>query len=193
MSAGSVPPQETIDQFVGNAHGNFGAVKELLAKYPSMINANASWTETAIQAAAQTSQVEIANYLLAQGADYDICTASMLGSRTCVDEFLIENPGLISAKGAHGIPLLYFPVIRGNAELADYLLQRGADPNASSPGGITPLHGAVMFNQLKMAGWLLEHGADPNTKYENKTPLAIALEKDQTEMAEVLRSHGGVE
>jgi ankyrin repeat protein len=137
--------------------------------------------------------VDIVNYLIDHGADYDICTASMLGNLDCMDDFLKLDPNLINTRGAHGIPLMYFPVIHAKAEVAEYLYQHGADPNAASPGGITPLHGAVMFNQSKMAKWLLERGADPNPKYDGKTPLAMALEKKQTELIEVLRSHGGIE
>jgi ankyrin repeat protein len=193
MSESTTPTQEMIDQFVGNAHGNLAIVKQLLEQYPSMISANASWTETAIQAAAQTGQVDIVNYLIDHGAEYDICTAAMLGSLDCLDDFLKEDPNLITVRGAHGIPLLYFPVIHAKIEVAEYLLQHGADPNAVSPGGITPLHAAAMFNQPKMAQWLLEKGADPNPKYDGKTPLSMALEKKQTELIEVLRAHGGIE
>ena len=192
MAVITTPAQEIIDQFVANAHGNLAVVKELLGKYPSMISDDASWTETAVQAAAQTGQVEIAKFLIDHGADYDICTAAMLGNLDCLDDFLKEDPNLINARGAHGIPLLYFPVIHARTDAADYLLEHGADPNAASPGGITPLHGAVMFNQPKMAEWLFEHGVNPNPKYDGKTPLAMAHEKKQTELAEILRSHGGV-
>jgi ankyrin repeat protein len=185
------PTQEIIDQFVGNAHGNFTLVKELLAKYPSLINSNASWTETAIQAAAQTGQVEIANYLLEHGAEYDICTAAMLGSLDCVNDFLLEDPSLVNAQGAHGIPLLYFPVIRGRKKVADYLLSQGADPQATSPDGLTPLHGAVIFNQPDMVLWLFEQGVNPNPKYDGKTPLELALENEQEGLVEILRAHGG--
>jgi ankyrin repeat protein len=191
MSASFTPSQETIDQFVGNAHGNFAIVKDLLKKYPAIINASASWTETAIQAAAQTGRVEIVNYLLEHGAEYDICTAAMLGSMDCLNDFLLEDPNLVNARGAHGIPLLYFPIIHARMEVAEYLLSQGADPNAASPGGITPLHGAVMFNQPEMALWLLKHGVNPNPKYDGKTPLALALENEQKELVEILRSHGG--
>jgi len=192
MSVTPAPSQEIIDQFVGNAHGNLAIVKELLEKYPSMVGANASWTETAVQAAAQTGQVEIINYLVDHGADYDICTAAMLGNLDCLDDFLKEDPNLLHARGAHGIPVLYFPVIHAHIEVAEYLLVHGADPNAASPGGITPLHGAIMFNQPKMARWLLDHGVDPNPKYDNKTPLAMALEKKQSELVGILRSYGGI-
>src|SRR4030042_589361 len=181
MSAITAPTQEMIDQLVGNAHGNLAVVKELLEKYPSMISDNASWTETAVQAAAQTGQVEIVNYLIDHGAEYDICTAAMLGNLGCIDDFLKEDPNLIHARGAHGIPLLYFPVLHTRMKVGDYLLQHGADLNAASPTGITPLHAAVMFNQPAMAQWLLEHGADPNPKYEGKTPLAMAGDKNRAE------------
>lgn len=157
------------------------------------MNANASWNETAIQAAAQTGQVEIAEFLLAAGAPLDICTAAMLNRPDEVESMLQGLPELINARGAHGIPLLYFPLIRGHSYLADYLLMHGADVNANSPGGITPLHGAVMFNQTAMATWLLEHGAAPNPRYDGKTPLAMALANGKKELAEVLRKYGGVE
>ena len=191
MTVSANPSQEIIDQFVGNAHGNLAIVKELMAKYPSMINASATWTETAIQAAAQTGQVEIVNYLLEQGADYDICSAAMLGSLDCIEEFLKDDSSLVSARGAHGIPLLYFPVIHAHKEVAQYLAQQGADLNASSPDGITPLHATVMFNQPDMARWLLEHGANPNPSYDGKTPLAMAHEKKQADLIEILRTYGG--
>ena len=193
MAVTNTPTQETIDQFVGNAHGNLAVVRDLLGKYPSMISSRASWDETAVQAAAQTGQVEIVNYLIDHGADYDICTAAMLGNLDCMDDFLLEDPNLINARGAHGIPLLYFPIIHARVEVAEYLYHHGADPNAASPDGITPLHAAVMFNQPKMALWLLDQGVDPNPKYDGMTPLAMAVEKNLTGLIEILRVHGAKE
>jgi hypothetical protein len=51
-----------------------------------MISSAASWDETAVQAAAQTGQVEIVNYLIAHGADYDICSAAMQGNLDCMKD-----------------------------------------------------------------------------------------------------------
>ncbi|OGN90133.1 MAG: hypothetical protein A2Y88_02475 [Chloroflexi bacterium RBG_13_48_10] len=178
MSSVAIPSKEIIDQFVGNAHGNFTLVKDSLEKFPTLINTTATWNETAIQAATQTGQVDIVNYLLEHGAENDICTAAMLGNFDSVQEYLEKDHILIDARGAHGIPLLYFPVIHAHQHIADFLLQHGADPNAASPGGITPLYGAAMFNQSLLAHWLLEHGADPNPRYNGKTPLTIALGKN---------------
>jgi hypothetical protein len=95
--------------------------------------------QTIIEAATQTGKVEIVNYSREHDARYDICTAAMLGNLNDVQEFLKKDPSLISASGAHGIPLLYFPVIRAHQEIADFLFGQGAEPNASSPDGIIPL------------------------------------------------------
>lgn len=193
MSSLAIPSAEIIDQFVGNAHGNFAVVKDLLEKYPTLVNTKATWNETAIQAATQTGQVDIVNYLIELGAEKDICTAAMLGDFDGVQECLEKDHYLIDARGAHGIPLLYFPVIHAHQHIADFLFQHGADPNAASPDGITPLYGAVMFNQSQLAHWLLVHGADPNPRYDGKTPLTIALEKNHSQLVDILRSFGGSE
>jgi ankyrin repeat protein len=131
------------------------------------VNASASWTETAIEAAAQTGQVEIVNFLLDHGAEYDISTAAMLGNLSCVKDHLLEDATRIHARGAHGLPLLYFPVIYAHLGHSS-ILQQGADVNSSSPSGITPLHATVMFNKaeccLAPRPW-----RNPNTAYDGKT------------------------
>ena len=166
--------QDVIDEFVGVAHGDFVRVRALLAEHPALINARASWNETAIEAAAQVGRRDIAEFLLVHGAPLDICTAAMLGMADRVNTFMQTDPALINAQGAHGIPLLYFPVIGGHPALAETLLEHGANINAGE-GGNPPIHGAVMFRQIDMLKWLLDHGANVNAlNYESKTPLAVA-------------------
>jgi ankyrin repeat protein len=180
--------QKLVDEFVGAAHGDFEKVKAMLAEYPDLIDANASWNELAIEAAAQTGRVDIANYLLAAGAPLDICTAAMLGEKEKVLVFLDQDPGASQARGAHGIPILYYPAIRNQREVADLLLSRGAQVNAGE-FGYPPIHGAVLFNQVEMVRWLLNHGADRNLKdYDGRTPLERATENKQQEMVEILKS-----
>jgi ankyrin repeat protein len=176
-------PQTVIDEFVGVAHGDFQRLQELLAEYPTVLNADATWHETAIEAAAQMGRVDIVEYLLAAGAPLDICTAAMLGRRADVAAALDADPAAAHATGAHGIPVLYYPAI------AEDLLARGAEVNAGA-GGNTPLHGAAMFGQPAMAAWLLAHGADPAARdYNGKTPLEVALDSNQAAVADLLRAH----
>ena len=185
-----LPPQAEIDEFVGAAHGDLQRVRTFLDNYPDLIYARASWDESAIEAATQTGRVEIAELLLSKGASLDICTAAMLGRKQNVEAFLIDEPSLVLATGAHGIPLLYFPVIRGNYEIAEFLREHGADVNAGT-GANTPLHGAVTFDQPEMVNWLLKNGADCHAiDYNGKTPLALAEENNQVEIAALLRNYG---
>ena len=180
--------QQTIDAFVGAAHGNLNAVKELLAGQSGLINAHASWDETALGAAAHTAQREIAGLLLSVGAPMDICTATMLGLRERVARFLRDDAGLAQARGAHGLPVLYYAAISGQREAAELLLAHGADVAAAQDAA---LFGAVRFGQPAMVEWLLAHGAHSDARdAEGRQPLDLALELGQTEVAAVLRRYG---
>ena len=187
------PPQETINDFVGNAHGNLARVRELLGQHPGLLTARAVWDETALGAAAHAGSEEVARYLLDQGAPLDLCTAAMLGLTDRVAAFLRDDPALARSTGAHGIPALYHAAIKGRREIAELLVAHGADVNAGA-GGNTALHGAARFGQAGLAAWLLDHGADAEaTDYEGKTPLQVATEQGHEELADLLRQHGGAE
>lgn len=185
--------QDLIDRFVGAAHGDPGAIKRLLAKYPRLVNANARWVETPIQAAAQMNRRDIARLLLAAGAPLDICTAAVLGDSARVRAFLQADPSLSAATGAHGLPIMYYPAISGHEDIAEMLLAAGADLNAGA-GGNTALHGAVAFGQSRMVKWLLAHDADTSLlDFEGKTALQRAVETGRKEIAALLIKHRGKE
>jgi len=174
MAAQQEIPQQTVDEFVAAAHGDIETVKRLLHEHPRLVNAPASWGEMGIQAATQTGQKEIAEFLLAAGAPLDICTAAMLGMQDRVQEFLAGEPGLVHAVGAHSLPVLYFPVAAGQRPTAEILLANGADVNAGE-GRQTPLHGAVVFEQAEMAAWLLDRGANTGLRdSKGRTALELA-------------------
>lgn len=185
MSA--IPSQSLVDEFVAAAHGDLAKVKLMLDSNPLLISANASWNEFAVEAAAQTGRVDIVKVLLSHGATYDICTAAVLGEKDRILAFLDRDPELINTTGAHGIPLLYFAVIRSHKEIAELLRERGVDLNAGA-GENTALHGAVIFGQLDMVAWLLEHGADLHLRdHSGKTPLQVAKENNQESILDLLK------
>ncbi len=182
--------QEKINALVGASHGDFDTVKTMLASDPSLLNENAIWVETPIEAAAQMARRDIMEFLIAAGASVDICTAAVLGDMARVSSLLGGQPDLAHATGAHGIPVLYYPASGGYPEIAELLLSRGADVNAGS-GRSTPLHGAAEFGQSGMVAWLLDNGADIDAPgYEGKTALATAEEGGHTEVANLLRQRG---
>ena len=109
----------------------------------------------------------------------------MLGMQDKVAMFLEADPAQVFVYGAHGILVLYFPVIRGNQEIAELLLARGAAVDGEE--GTNPLQGAVMFRQAAMLEWLLAHGANPQVKdYEGKTPLERAKERGDSQIQGML-------
>ena len=124
----------------------------------------------------------------------DICTAAMLGMKDRVGTFLTADPGLARATGAHGIPVLFYPAITGEQEVAELLVRSGADVNAGE-GGNTPLHGAAGFGQsTTMVAWLLDHGANVNARdYRGKTPRALAVANHHEAVADLLRRRGATE
>lgn len=182
------PTQEVINDFVGNAHGNLARVRELLARYPTLLERRAVWDESALGAAAHAGSAEVAEFLLASGAPLDICTAAMLGRADQVRRFLDQDPTLVDATGAHGIPVLYHAVITGQEDVATLLVERGSDVNASA-GGNPALHGATRAGRADMVEWLLARGANPAAvDYEGKTALQVADEAGHDQVVALLRS-----
>lgn len=180
-----------IRDFIIAAHGNLPRVREMLAEHPALLNARHFWsdndTETAIQAAAQTGSIPVVEYLLEKGAPLEICTAAMLGRKQVVEKMLDDDPSLINAKGAHGIPLMPHAALSGNVQLAEMLYQRGATGSTSHALG-----NAVMHGDARMARWILQHGKpDPAWKnYEGKDLLTIARETGKKDMLHLLDEHG---
>ena len=60
--------------------------------------------------------------------------------------------------------------------------------------GATPLHFAAYHDDCDTAALLIAKGADVNAEdNDGLTPLAVALKKGSTAVAELLRAHGGKE
>jgi ankyrin repeat protein len=185
--ATAAPTEEVIRDVVLNAHGNFPRVKELIEADPRLLNVSAPWDETPLQAASHMGNRTIAEWLLDRGAPLDIFAASMLGQTDDVLRFLADAPDLVRQRGVHGMPILFFPATTGRRDIAELLMERGAEINDGA-GGNTALHAAALFDQVEMVEWLLARGADPSaTDYEGKTPLQRAEEQGRPRVAEILR------
>ena len=115
-------PPALVREFVNEAHGNFGRVKELLEQEPALLNAAWDWGggdwETALGAAAHMGQKDIALHLLAHGARMDIFAAAMLGRTDVVKAILAAQPEAINAPGPHGISLMTHATKGGKAAAA---------------------------------------------------------------------------
>lgn len=133
----SFPSQnpDLVREMVGVSHFNLARVKELVGQSPALAKACWDWGygdwETAIGAASHTGQVEIVEFLIANGARPDIFTYAMMGNLEAVKALIKAQPGVQRIPGPHGISILDHA--EAGSEVHKFLLSLGdADPKAVS-------------------------------------------------------------
>lgn len=116
MSAFSAPQRpdpldrDLVKKFVGAAHSDLDAVKQMLTAEPHLVNATWDWGggdfETALGGASHMARPDIARFLLENGARMDLFCATMLGKLDVVRSCIEDNPAIVLVKGPHGITLI---------------------------------------------------------------------------------------
>jgi ankyrin repeat protein len=108
-----------VREMVSVSHGNVARVKELVAARPALARAAWEWGygdwETALGAASHVGNREIAELLLANGAQPTMFSAAMLGHLDVVKAFVSATPGAQRIRGPHGITLLAHAKAGGSA------------------------------------------------------------------------------
>lgn len=118
------------------------------------------------------------------------------GALSTVQAMLKAHPELVNAKDSRiGATPLHWAVIRNHSDIAELLIDKGADVNAVDKFGMTPLHKAASFNRKNMTKLLLSKGADSDimgVKWGvfRMTPLHLAAEAGFPDVVEVLLSSG---
>jgi ankyrin repeat protein len=185
-------PQDFINEFARLSHFDAARVKHLLKIAPGLGMGRATWDEMGIEAAAHMGLVPLARHLADHGAPVSTCTATMLGQSDRVTALVNSDAACVRERGAHDIALMaYTGLGEQRAEIADFLLRRGASIEAKALGGVTTLHIAATKGYLDLAEVLLGHGADVNARAKESTPLAAAVKAKQEKMAEFLKTRGG--
>jgi ankyrin repeat protein len=177
-------------------------VEQLLAKGAN-VNARAARGQTALMWAVSQKHADVVNVLLAHGAEIharsDVWsqvmavpphglpeynraiphgdeTALMFAARVgdlSSAKLLVAAGANVNDADAWGISATVLAAHSGYGELVEFLLEKGADPNAAA-AGVTALHTAIMRRDEKTVGALLARGADPNAPLRTWTPTRRA-------------------
>ena len=123
--------KNVVHEFVKVSHNDFDRAKEILSKYPHIINSAWDWGdgdfETAIGAAGHMGHRDYALYLISQGARTDVFVLAMLGQTEIVKSMLSQYPNLLNSLGPHGFTLLHHAKQgkEHSAELYEFLQSKG--------------------------------------------------------------------
>ncbi|KAL8996164.1 MAG: hypothetical protein Q9169_004274 [Polycauliona sp. 2 TL-2023] len=82
-------------------------------------------------------------------------------------------------------------VSRGSESLSRFLLERGAQLNATAEGEVSPLHRAAELGHERIVKALIEHGADPNSRDKiRQTPIFPAAQRGHPKVLTLLLEAG---
>nr|XP_046916564.1 LOW QUALITY PROTEIN: poly [ADP-ribose] polymerase tankyrase-2-like [Dermatophagoides farinae] len=201
------------------SYGHF-EVAELLLKKGANVNATDLWKYTALHEASSKGKIDIVKLLLRHGADVtkknrdgdtpldlvkqeDVEISDLLlGNVAILDAakkgelgrlirlVTAENVNCRDSQGRNSTPL-HLAAGYNNFEVAEFLLDKGADVNAPDKGGLIPLHNAASYGHLDIAALLIKHDTNVNaTDRWGFTPLHEAAQKGRTQLCALLLAHG---
>ncbi len=129
----------------------------------------------------------------AKAPDISIHDAAADGNIEAVKQHLDAGADVNAKYEDEGTPL-HLAAYYGHKEITELLMAKGADLEARNEDGMTSLHFAVAGGHKEIAELLIAKGAVVNAKSDvDETPLdmAYAQSPPRTEMADLLRKHGG--
>ena len=173
--------------------GDLNAVCMTLEEHPEFLDAANESGQCAYLLAKYYRQEETASYLLNLNPRLDVFNASVAGLVPVVLREILANPALLEAHSSDGWTPLHLAAFFGHADLANALLDRGANIEARSTNGMknTPLHAAAAGGHTALVKLLLDRGADANARQQGGfAALHSAAQAGNSKMAELLIAHG---
>ena len=127
------------------------------------------------------------DFLLAQL----LATRIERGDMVAVKKIVKDNPKLLNHQQVVGTLPLATIVKNNDPEQMKWMLNQGANINATDSDGYSLLFFALEFQNTSMLEFLLSNGANPNCpNHESITPLIAAIANGRTKAAELLIKYG---
>jgi len=195
-------------------------VTELLIKHGACVNVADLWKFTPLHEAASKGKFEICKILLKHGADPEkknrdghtpldlvkegdqdvgdllrgdaaLLESAKKGNLARVQKLASEeNINCRDTQGRNSTPL-HLAAGYNNVEVAEFLLENGADVNAQDKGGLIPLHNASSYGHVDIAALLIKFNTYVNAQDRwGFTPLHEAAQKGRTQLCALLLAHG---
>ena len=157
-----------------------------------------------IHAAAALGNIEAVKQHIDAGTDVNakgvvgspLHYAAIEGREGCEEivELLIANGAVVNAKTSWGTTPL--DEAKRYPEIADFFHKHGDKTGEELRSGMTLLHIAAKEGKKETIELLIAKGADVNAKVasgsnKDKIPLDLAITRKHTEIADLLRKHGG--
>jgi ankyrin repeat protein len=174
-------------------------VAQLLVSHGADINSRSSFQGTPLQTAVKEGNLQLARQLLdAASSDVDSSSSCEQASPHTSSEEAHFSPGFVDSLLDDMNPRslcertpLHTASEEGHLELAEWLLDSGADVNVHDMKQNTPLHLAAIRGRLDLVRMLLKRGAEVQARGINGyTPLFSAVEGGNLDVVRLLLDHG---
>lgn len=120
-----------------------------------------------------------------------LLVAAAHGKLDVVQRLVEQDDALVDARSEYGLTALMQAISLGHIPVAKWLLEKGADANATGVDGKTALHTCAFEDAVEEAELLLSYGAEVNKQARNgQSPLHVAAFEEQKDMVCFLLKHG---
>jgi serine/threonine-protein phosphatase 6 regulatory ankyrin repeat subunit B len=170
----------------------FAEIVEALLDAGAQIDKQDARGVPALFLAAENGHAGIVKLLLARGADPLFKTTdatkflfgAVVGGNTEIISLALQYPFQISAESKYGSTLLLVASRQRRADIAEKLIELGADVNVADEGGTTPLIAAAPYDDnpgpvgTKLISLLLRHGANVDAADNNGSTALMGASLD---------------
>jgi ankyrin repeat protein len=173
---------------------------QLFHEHGADLNEQMQFGETLLKKALDYKSLEVAEYLIAKGADINADRISMndymrSNEIATIDFLLANNFDLNKQKTdmfSRKVPLpLIYACGKGQVDYVEKIIVHGADVNLESAQGLTPLFSAIKSGNLEIIKILLDNGAEINyQKRDGFNAYVLARISGRKDIADYLKSKG---